>query len=41
MILGELNMETIVTSRTSGTVLPLHDSQKTLERVGAVEEVAL
>jgi predicted amidohydrolase len=41
MILGELNMETIVTSRTSGTVLPLHDSQKTLERVGAVEEVTL
>ena len=41
MIIGELNLETIVTSRINGTVLPLEDSRRTAELVTAPEVVAL
>jgi predicted amidohydrolase len=41
MILGELNMETIVSSRVSGTVLPLHDSATTMSRLMDIEQVTL
>ena len=29
VVIGELNLKTIVESRSSGTVLPLHDSNRT------------
>lgn len=41
MIVGELNMETIVRSRESGTVLPLNDSRHTAEIVASLDEVRL
>ncbi|MEX2270411.1 MAG: carbon-nitrogen hydrolase family protein [Vicinamibacterales bacterium] len=41
MVIGDLNLETILTSRTSGTVLPLHDSRNTLEMVRSLEEFTL
>ena len=41
MIIGELNLETIVTSRINGTVLPLEDSRRTSELVAAPEVVTL
>jgi hypothetical protein len=31
MVIGELNMRTILDTRTTGTVLPLLDSQRTAE----------
>jgi len=41
MVVGELNLQTIVESRQSGTVLPLRDSQRTAEVSKMVEVVAL
>ena len=41
MIIGELNLETIATSRINGTVLPLEDSRRTAELVTAPEVVRL
>jgi predicted amidohydrolase len=41
MVIGDLNLETILQSRISGTVLPLNDSRNTLEMLKNVEEVAL
>ncbi len=41
MVIGELNLQTIVDSRTSGTVLPLHDSRNTLDILAAMEVVSL
>jgi len=41
MIIGELNLETIETTRTTGTVLPLEDSKRTAELIAAPEIVTL
>jgi len=41
MIIGELNLETIVTSRINGTVLPLEDSLRTTDLVANPEVVTL
>ena len=41
MVLGELNLKTINESRSSGTVLPLNDSQHTKELISHVEVVSL
>jgi len=41
MVIGELNLETITLSRTSGTVLPLNDSVRSAEIAGSVERVRL
>lgn len=41
MVVGELNLKTIVESRSSGTVLPLHDSQRTAALVAETEVVTL
>lgn len=41
MIVGELNLDTIAQSRTSGTVLPLEDSRRTADMVQDPEFVAL
>lgn len=37
MVIGELNLKTIVETRSSGTVLPLHDSQRTASVVARPE----
>lgn len=39
MVIGELNLKTIVESRSSGTVLPLNDSRRTAEVVSELEIV--
>lgn len=41
MVIGELNLRTIVETRASGTVLPLHDSQRTASVVTRPEVVQL
>jgi predicted amidohydrolase len=41
MVIGELNMETIAHTRTSGTVLPLNDSRHTAEILRNIEEISL
>lgn len=41
MVIGELNLKTIVESRSSGTVLPLNDSRRTAEVVNQLEIVNL
>lgn len=41
MVIGEMNMDTISDSRTSGTVLPLVDSRRTASLVSQIEEVSL
>ncbi len=41
LVIGDLNLETILQSRTTGTVLPLNDSRNTMEIVSNVEEVTL
>ena len=41
MIIGELNLDTIITARINGTVLPLEDSRRTAELVTAPEVVTL
>jgi predicted amidohydrolase len=41
MVIGELNLETITQSRSSGTVLPLEDSRRTAELVARPELVVV
>jgi predicted amidohydrolase len=41
MVIGELNMDTIAQTRTTGTVLPLHDSRGTAEILSNIDEVTL
>lgn len=41
MVIGELNLSTILESRTAGTVLPLLDSRRTAGLVGEPELIAL
>lgn len=41
MVIGELNLNTIVESRSEGTVLPLRDSQRSAEVASNMEEVQL
>ncbi len=41
MVIGELNMKTILDTRSSGTVIPLLDSLRTNEAMGKVEVVTL
>lgn len=41
MVIGELNLKTINESRSSGTVLPLHDSKHTAELISQVDIVSL
>ncbi|MEX2182061.1 MAG: carbon-nitrogen hydrolase family protein [Gemmatimonadaceae bacterium] len=41
MVIGELNMDSILRARTTGTVLPLHDSERTAALVAEVDEEAL
>jgi predicted amidohydrolase len=41
MVIGELNLQTILESRTAGTVLPLNDSHNTLEILATMEVVHL
>ena len=41
MVVGELNLKTIVESRSEGTVLPLHDSQRTADVIAQTEVVTL
>jgi predicted amidohydrolase len=41
MVIGELNMRTILDTRTTGTVLPLLDSQRSAEISSQVETVTL
>lgn len=41
MVIGELNLKTIVESRSSGTVLPLHDSQRTGGLITQLEVINL
>ena len=38
MVIGELNLHTIMDSRTSGTVLPLNDSRNTAEILASLQE---
>jgi len=41
MVIGELNLNTIVDTRSSGTVLPLYDSRNTADILALHEEVKL
>src|SRR5690606_5265263 len=41
LVIGDLSLETSLSSRTTGTVLPLNDSRNTLEMLKEVEELAL
>ena len=41
MVIGELNLATIMDSRSSGTVLPLHDSRNTAEVLASLQEFKL
>lgn len=41
MVIGELNLQTIEESRSSGTVLPLYDSRNTMEILSGMEVVKL
>jgi predicted amidohydrolase len=41
MVIGELNLRTIVESRSSGTVLPLNDSRRTADVVNQLEIVTV
>jgi len=41
MVIGELNLSTILESRTRGTVLPLRDSTRTAAALGDVEVLSL
>ena len=38
MVIGDLNLETIQDTRTSGTVLPLNDSRHTAKILETIEE---
>jgi predicted amidohydrolase len=41
MIIGELNLETIESSRSTGTVLPLEDSRRTAQLIAEPEIATL
>lgn len=41
MVIGELNLRTIIETRESGTVIPLHDSRDVMAAVGEPEVVSL
>jgi len=41
MVIGELNLHTILDSRSSGTVLPLYDSRNTAEILASLQEFKL
>jgi len=41
MVIGELNLHTILDSRSSGTVLPLYDSRNTTEILASLQEFKL
>jgi len=41
MVIGELNLQTILDTKTNGTVLPLHDSRNTAEFLATLETVSL
>ena len=41
MVVGELNLQTILDTRTSGTVIPLYDSRNTAAIVSSLEEIRL
>ena len=41
MVIGDLNLETIVQARTTGTVLPLNDSRNTAKMLQELEEITL
>ena len=41
MVIGDLNLETIMQARTTGTVLPLNDSRNTAKMLEELEEMTL
>jgi hypothetical protein len=41
MVIGELNMSTILDTRTTGTVLPLFDSRRSREIAARVEMISI
>lgn len=41
MVIGELNLQTILDTKTNGTVLPLYDSRNTAEILATSETIAL
>lgn len=41
MVIGDLNLETIMQTRTTGTVLPLNDSRNTAKMLEQLEEASL
>jgi predicted amidohydrolase len=41
MVIGDLNLETILQARTTGTVLPLSDSRNTAKMLEQIEELSL
>jgi hypothetical protein len=41
MVIGELNLQTILDTKTTGTVLPLYDSRNTAEILATLETVSL
>jgi hypothetical protein len=41
MVIGELNMSTILDTRTTGTVLPLLDSRRSREIAARVEMISI
>lgn len=41
MVIGDLNLETIQQTRTTGTVLPLNDSRNTARMLDQIEEIPL
>jgi predicted amidohydrolase len=41
LVIGELNLDTIIEARERGTVLPLHDSQTTAEVMARLETIEL
>jgi hypothetical protein len=41
MVIGDLNLETIQQTRTTGTVLPLNDSRNTAKMLEHLEEMSL
>jgi hypothetical protein len=41
MVIGELNMSTILDTRTTGTVLPLLDSERSREIAARVEMISI
>lgn len=41
MVIGEMNLRTILDTRTSGTVIPLHDSERTADIISDVEMITL